>query len=132
MVVIKTWEIPGVTVPKPNERTLKVIFSPEVNNKNFIMLLSLIYPQGSTGLHTHEVDEYMYVVSGHGKAFCEGEEETEIHPDTIVYAPAGKKHEIRNTGDETIKLVCVYVPAFKTSGYLKEAEAKAKEFFSSK
>ena len=60
------------------------------------------------------------------------EGEVEVHPDMLVYAPAGVKHEMKNTSDETLKLICVYVPALKASGYFEEAEKKAKEFLSDK
>jgi len=132
MAAIKIWEVPGVTVPKPNERVLKVLFSPNVGNKELTLLVSLIYPHSTTGLHTHDVDEYMYIASGHGVAISEDGEEVEVHPDMLVYAPAGVKHEMKNTGDETLKLICVYVPALKASGYFEEAEKKAKEFLSDK
>ncbi len=133
--IIKTWEVPGVKVPKPNERILKVLFSPFVGNKQLTLLISLVDPNSTTGLHDHDVDEYMYVVSGHGIAInLEENIEVEVHPDMLVYAPAKTKHEMKNTSDETLKLVCIYVPPLKPveQSQLWEAERKAETYFSEK
>ncbi|MCK4348545.1 MAG: hypothetical protein KAW47_08000 [Thermoplasmatales archaeon] len=34
-----------------------------------------------------------------------------MEPGTIIYAPAGVKHDCRNFSDETMQMLCVYVPA---------------------
>jgi mannose-6-phosphate isomerase-like protein (cupin superfamily) len=56
------------------------------------------------------VDEVIYVITGRG----EGEENGrifKIEPGTIIYAPAGAKHDCRNFSDEIIQMLCVYIPA---------------------
>ena len=125
-MIIKIWEVPGAKVPPPTERTLKVIMSPELGNaENVTVLISLIPPGGTTGLHTHDVDEYMYVASGRGLHVTD-REETPIEPDVVISAKAGEPHEVRNTGDEMIKLVCFFVPPLKPKGYLEKAVEVAK------
>lgn len=56
------------------------------------------------------MDEVIYVITGRG----EGEENGrifKIEPGTIIYAPAGAKHDCRNFSDEIIQMLCVYIPA---------------------
>lgn len=122
-------DIPGFKVPSPNERVLKVVSSPELGSaEDMMLLLSIISPGNTTGLHTHESTETMYVVSGRGVGTI-SEETREVKVDTVLVAPKGVLHEVRNTGDETLKLVCVYVPALKPSGNIKEATDAAKQYF---
>lgn len=109
----RLWEIPSFKVDPPNERALQIIFSPQVNKgiKDTTVLMSTIFPHtGRTGLHTHPVDEIMYVITGRGKGEEAGKT-FKIEPGTIIYAPAGVEHECRNLGDETMQIFCVYIPS---------------------
>jgi mannose-6-phosphate isomerase-like protein (cupin superfamily) len=100
-------------VDPPNERSLKVIFTPQLDEAfpNATFLISTLVPHtGQTGKHTHPVDEIIYIVSGYGL----GEEAGvpfRIEPGTVIYAKAGVEHDCRNLGDETMQLYCVYIPA---------------------
>ena len=109
----KLWEIPSYKVDPPNERTLQVIYSPQIDKgiKDVTVLMSILFPHGGrSGLHTHTVDEIMYIITGRGEG-VEGDDIFEIEPGTIIYAPAGVKHECRNFSDETMQILCIYVPS---------------------
>lgn len=124
-------EIPGAKVPTPHERLLKILMSPELGNSDKITLLfSIISPWNSTGPHTHSSDEIMYVASGRGEARVR-DEKKELCKDFIIFAPRLVEHELKNTGDETLKLICIYVPPLKPTGYFEEAIKKAKEHLQS-
>ncbi len=122
MSVVKAWKVPGVKVPPPCERVLKVVVSPEVTGaKDVTILFSIISPGSTTGLHRHDgSEEYMYIVTGRG-TFTVGGETTPIEPDVIIIAEAGKDHEIRNLSDETMKLLAIYAPPIKPTGYFEKA-----------
>lgn len=127
IMILKVWAVPGIKVPPPNERTLKILMSPELGNTDKLTVLASIIPAGgTTGLHTHDVDEFMYVVSGRGVHVYESKE-FPVEVDMLIHAPAGIRHEVKNTGDETIKLVCFFVPPLKPTGYLEKAVEAAKE-----
>lgn len=129
--VIEAMSIPGFKVPQPNERVLKVVLSPDIGFKeDLTMLISIISPGNSTGKHTHDSTEIMYVASGRGMSII-GDKEYEIKVDSVLVAPKGILHEVKNTSDETLKLVCFYVPALKPAGSYKEAIDKAKQYFES-
>jgi len=126
--VINGMKVPGFKVPPPHERVLKVILSPEIGNvDNLTFLFSLINPGNSTGLHTHESDEVMYIAEGKGVSII-GDEEEEIEEDSVIFAPKLVKHEVKNTGNSVLKLICFYHPPLKPSGYFEEAINKAKAY----
>jgi len=111
LAVVHTWEVQGTKVPKPFERALKVCMSPEEGStKDFTLIISLISPRNSTNYHSHdEGGELMFVVTGRGSVTLEGKEH-QIWADTAVFAPLGVRHRIVNGSDETMKVVCIFVP----------------------
>jgi mannose-6-phosphate isomerase-like protein (cupin superfamily) len=71
----------------------------------------------------------IYVVSGKGVAICEGTE-TPIEADMALWVRAGEVHQVKNTGDETLKLATVFVPGYSSAdhiGRIKKAAADAKK-----
>ena len=129
--IIEGMKVTGVKVPSPNERVLKILLSPELENTDkFTLLFSIVSPRNGTGVHTHDSDEVMYVAAGRGEGIV-GEETAEIKPDSVIYAPKLVRHEVKNTGDEMLKLVCFYIPPLKPAGYFEEAINKAKEYLRS-
>jgi len=119
-------KVPGVKVPAPNERTINILLAPELGNTdNFTALFSKLSPENIIDSHTHESDEFMYVISGKGEAIC-GDEKKEISADSIIWAPKKIRHLIKNSGDETLKLLCIFIPPLKPSGVFIEAIEKAR------
>ena len=107
--------IEGRQVPKPFERELKIIMTPETHDdvKDFSLLVSTLTPNGGcTDFHAHEESgELMVFTSGKGKAWLEGVE-YELKPGVAIYAAPGKIHKTMNTGDEPLTIICVFVPPF--------------------
>jgi quercetin dioxygenase-like cupin family protein len=105
--------IGSMKVAPPCERSLQILFSPQVDKdmENFTALMATIAPHlGQTGIHTHPVDEIIYIITGCG----EGEEDGKtfkIEPGTIIYAKAGIPHNCKNYSDEAMQMYCIYVPA---------------------
>jgi mannose-6-phosphate isomerase-like protein (cupin superfamily) len=111
MEVVKAWEEEGVKIPAPYSRTIKVLFAPDRHNvDDLTFTFALIDPGGQTDYHTHDRPELIYIVSGRGESICEGKSVT-VEPDVVLYVRAGEKHQMKNTGPETLKLATVFVPA---------------------
>jgi len=109
----RLWEIGSFKVDPPNERSLQILYSPQVDEgiQNVTVLMSTIAPHtGKTGLHTHPVDEIIYIITGRGEGE-EGGKTFKIEPGTIIYVKAGVEHDCRNFGDDTMQMLCIYVPA---------------------
>ncbi|MCQ4636473.1 cupin domain-containing protein [Anaerovorax odorimutans] len=70
---------------------------------------SSIHPGGSIGLHKHGTsDDINYVISGTGRAVCDGEEEL-LTAGTCHICKKGSEHSIVNTGKEDLVLLTVVV-----------------------
>lgn len=68
-----------------------------------------IHAGGSIGLHKHETsDDMNYIISGIGKAICDGREEP-LAAGTCHICPKDSEHSIMNTGDEDLVLLTVVV-----------------------
>lgn len=67
--------------------------------------------------HSHpEGEELIYIVSGHGEAWVEGE----IRPmktGTAVLFEQAQVHMIRNTGEEEMKVACFFAPPTGLDNY---------------
>ncbi len=68
-----------------------------------------IHKGGSIGLHCHETsDDINYVISGDGKAICDGAEET-LSAGVCHICKKGSEHSIINTGDNDLVILTVVV-----------------------
>lgn len=68
-----------------------------------------IHPGGSIGMHKHETsDDINYVLSGIGKAVCDGTEEL-LMAGCCHICKKGSEHSIINTGKEDLVLLTVVV-----------------------
>lgn len=68
-----------------------------------------IHPGGSIGMHRHPTsDDINYILSGSGRAVCDGEEELLV-PGTCHICKKGSEHSIINTGDEDLVMLTVVV-----------------------
>lgn len=127
MSIIDIWDLPGFETSEPCRRILRLVMSPETTDtKELSYIVAIIPPKSTTCLHEHqESSEWMYIVSGKGECVI-GDDKKSIGPDMLVYAPKGTKHEIRNTGDETMKIVAVFIPPLKPTGSYKDLIETAK------
>jgi mannose-6-phosphate isomerase-like protein (cupin superfamily) len=62
-------------------------------------------------------DQWLFVVGGAGLAIVEGER-VELRDGTLLLIQRGETHEIRNTGQEPLRTLNVYVPP----GYTAEGD----------
>lgn len=68
-----------------------------------------IHTGGSIGIHSHSTsDDINYIISGFGKAICNGEEEI-LQPGVCHICPKGSEHSIINTGENDLVMLTVVV-----------------------
>lgn len=68
-----------------------------------------IHAGGSIGMHSHPTsDDINYILSGTGKAVCDGQEEL-LFPETCHICKKGSEHSIMNTGTEDLVMLTVVV-----------------------
>lgn len=112
MKLAKAWEEPGVEIPAPFQRRIKVLLAPDKEGVQEITFShAILPPSGRTDYHSHDRPELIYVVSGEGICVHEGRE-TPIVADMVMWVPAGEAHQMVNTGFEPLKLATVFIPAY--------------------
>ena len=61
-------------------------------------------PGEHLGTHTDSAEEILYVVSGSGEATV-GDERAAVRAGTLAVVPALAPHSVKNTGEETLRIV---------------------------
>lgn len=74
--------------------------------KHFAMRLFEIAPGGYTPNHAHNWEHEVYVIEGKGIVFHEGYEK-QISPGYVVFIPSNDRHQFRNVGKKTLKILCL-------------------------
>jgi mannose-6-phosphate isomerase-like protein (cupin superfamily) len=103
-----------------NENFRKVL---NTTSKSQLVVMSLL-PGEEIGEEVHEVDQFIRVEQGEGKAVLNGEE-FNIEDNWAVVVPAGAKHNIINTSEEQMKLYTVYTPPEHADGTIHKTKAEA-------
>lgn len=79
------------------------------NDRKYRIIPTAIHPGGSIGVHTQDSgDDLNYIISGTGKAVCDGSEE-ELKPGVMHICPKGSAHSIINTGEGDLVMLTVVV-----------------------
>lgn len=79
------------------------------NDDSYRIIPTAIHPGGSIGTHKQESgDDLNYIISGTGKAICNGVEE-ELNPGVMHICPNGAEHSIINTGGEDLVMLTIVV-----------------------
>lgn len=101
-------EIKEITVPGMNHGTGTMTAKMYMDDRGKIIPCTL-HAGGSIGPHRHETsDDINYVLSGEGKALCDGQEEL-LTAGTCHICRKGSEHSIINTGGEDLVLLTVVV-----------------------
>ena len=78
---------------KENENFRRVLYTA----KNSQLVVMSIPPGEEIGEEVHELDQFLRIEAGKGKAVLDGVEH-EIEDDFAIVVPAGMKHNFVNTG----------------------------------
>lgn len=100
--------------------------------KSSQLVLMSIPPGEEIGEETHDLDQFLRIEAGTGKAILDGIEH-EIADGTAIVVPAGTKHNVINTAeDEPLQLYSVYSPPEHKDGVVhvtkEDAEANEEHF----
>lgn len=101
-------DIEFVKNPKHIEVYKKDLTNNDENGRLFASYLKIM-PGGEIVPHTHEVLEVFYIMSGSGSALVNGERQ-KATVGSILIAPAGIEHGLKNDGSEIIELYAVFSP----------------------
>jgi mannose-6-phosphate isomerase-like protein (cupin superfamily) len=119
-ILVKSWEVDFLATPPPYERHRQVLFSSKIQGMTSTAVGTVtIPPGGQSDPHVHEhSDEFWILTKGHGKVIADGNE-VDVEPGAVVCAPAKSKHQIVNTGKETLHAYWIISPSGPEEALLK-------------
>ena len=107
-MVIDFNSISPMTIPGMNDGTGKMTCR-MFNDEKYRIIPTSIHPGGSIGTHTQNSgDDLNYILSGEGKAICDGVEE-ELKPGVMHICQKGSEHTIINTGKVDLVMLTMVV-----------------------
>lgn len=110
MEKMKVVHYTDVEAKDAGEGTSKLIvrwlIAKETGAPNFAMRMFEMEPDGHTPLHNHPWEHEIFILEGEGAAF-DGVEERAIKAGDAIFIPPNERHQIRNKGGKTMKLLCL-------------------------
>jgi mannose-6-phosphate isomerase-like protein (cupin superfamily) len=89
------------------------------------VVLMTIPPGGEIGEEVHDhVDQVLAFVDGRGEAILDGDT-SPVGPGSLVFVPAGTRHNFRSAGDAPLRLWTVYAPPEHPDGTVHHTKAEA-------
>ncbi len=93
--------------------------------KNLQLVLMAIAPGEDIGEEVHpDRDQFFRIEKGKGEFTIDGRR-TKVEADSAMLVPAGARHNVRNTGDEPLKLYTLYGPPEHADGTVHPTKADA-------
>ena len=116
---------------KANDDFRRVLYT----GKHLQLVLMALQHGEEIGEEVHlDADQFFRVDKGKGEVWIDGTR-TKIEDDMAIVVPAGARHNVKNTGDEQLKLYTLYGPpehADKTIHVTKADAQASKEHFDGK
>lgn len=116
---------------KDNNNFREVLYTARYSQ---LVVMSL-RPGEEIGEEIHDLDQFLRVEQGEGKAILNGAEHS-LEDGSAVVVPAGTKHNIINTSqDKSMKLYTIYSPPNHRDGVVHSTKEKAisdNEYFDGK
>ncbi len=103
-----------------NENFRQVLYT----DKNSQLVLMSLLPKEEIGEEVHDVDQFLRVEKGVGSAILNGTAQ-DIADGSVILVPAGTKHNIVNTGSDSMKLYTLYMPPHHRDGVIHKTKAEA-------
>jgi quercetin dioxygenase-like cupin family protein len=101
-------EIPRVTMDKPGFRgmTARFALTRDDGMPNYAMRIMEFAPGGCTSLHAHPEEHEFYFIDGRPAIVDGAGNETRLASGDVVYVAPNEPHQLRNLGDEPMRVVC--------------------------
>lgn len=103
-----------------NSHFRKVLYT---TTQSQLVLMSLL-PGEEIGEEIHDVDQFLRIEQGTGMAVLDDVPHS-IEDGSAIVVPIGTKHNIVNTGKDSMKLYSLYMPPHHKDGTVHETKAQA-------
>ena len=110
---------------RENENFREVLFTAPHSQ----LVVMTLQPGEEIGMETHDdIDQFIRVEAGTGKAILNGEENA-LADGTAVVIPAGTEHNVVNVSQtEPLKLYTIYSPPEHPDGTINKTKAEADKY----
>jgi quercetin dioxygenase-like cupin family protein len=98
-------ELQTVDMPGASKTKVRWLIGPP-SAPNFAMRQFEIEPGGHTPHHHHDYEHEIYVLEGTGTVL-DGDQSHPLKPGDVVYVQPNDVHQFRNTGDGTLRMLCL-------------------------
>jgi mannose-6-phosphate isomerase-like protein (cupin superfamily) len=105
---------------RDNSNFRKVLYTA----KNSQLVVMNLNPGEDIGMEVHQLDQFIRVEAGQGKAILDGVEH-DIMDGFAVVVPAGTEHNIINSSESPMKLYTIYSPPNHRDGVVHASKADA-------
>jgi mannose-6-phosphate isomerase-like protein (cupin superfamily) len=93
--------------------------------KHLQLVLMALRPGEEIGEEVHDDrDQFFRVEAGKGEVWIDGVR-TAVQSDMAIVVPAGARHNVKNTGDEPLKVYTLYGPPEHVEGTVHRTKADA-------
>ena len=89
--------------------TGRVVIGKDDHADHFCMRVFTVSPGGFTPRHAHDWEHEVFIHSGKGQVYRNGEWQT-VTSGTAVFIPGGEEHQFINAGGEDFVFICL-IPA---------------------
>lgn len=103
-----------VAMPGVKDASMAVMVGRADAAPNFAMRQFEVVSGGHTPRHSHNYEHEVFIVSGTGTVFLEGEDR-DVRAGDVVYVPAEEEHQFRANGDDPLRFLCM-VPMNRDCG----------------
>ena len=86
--------------------TGRVVIGKDDGAPNFCMRVFTIAADGFTPKHSHEWEHEIFVHSGKGQVFRDGQWH-DVQAGSVIFIPGNEEHQLKNTTDEDFTFVCL-------------------------
>lgn len=113
---IRDAEMKPVQMDGVRGATMSVMVGRTDGAPNFAMRQFAVEPGGHTPRHSHDYEHEVFIVSGRGTLFLQGQERP-IRGGDAIYVPAEELHQFKSAPDQTepLRFLC-FVPMSRNCG----------------
>lgn len=82
------------------------LITKDMGAENFAMRFFEMEPEGFSPFHSHPWEHEVFILEGEG-IVVGGGEERKFGTGDVVFVPPNEKHQFKNTGETTVKFLCL-------------------------
>ncbi|MDP8267991.1 MAG: cupin domain-containing protein [Candidatus Tenebribacter davisii] len=106
LISYKKVQLEKVTMEGAKGANIRWLISDKDKAPNFAMRMFEVVPGGFTPYHSHSWEHENFIVEGTGVLVTE-DGELPFKPGDVIYVDPHMKHNYKNTGDTTLKFLCL-------------------------